>query len=381
MSPSYKIIGYETAYRDQVIALQKHLWSQDTALNDAYFAWKYEDNPFVDHIPIYLAVFDGQVVGMRGFMGAEWQVGATSAPVRCLCACDLVVAPSHRGRGLFRKIMGPAMEDLAHRGHPLALNFSASPITFLSSLKMGWQLAGRYKSWRWQTRSKALSAAVHGFMAGKPGLWRHADRRLPLIDRKNPDGFQRLKNYLGKSPVLDGLTLTLSSEPDMDHMIDCRTSRVPDDGRIRHTMTKEYLAWRFRNPASAFAFLCARSDSGNGYLVLHQNTQGDPDEISIADWQADNPETLGHMVRTLQVSGAFDRLVIWSASLDDDARNVFRALAFEAFDDTRGIPGFTPGVIFSPTNNQTTDEVRDFVGSDLTRISAWDLRMIYSDYF
>ena len=106
---------------------------------------------------------------MRGFMGAEWQVGTSSDPFRCLCACDLVVTPSHRGRGLFRKIMAPAMKDLSDRGHPMALNLSASPITFLSSLKTGWQLVGRYRAWHWQTRSKTVATVVHKLMDGKPG--------------------------------------------------------------------------------------------------------------------------------------------------------------------------------------------------------------------
>ena len=57
MSPSYEIIRYRPEFRDQVIELQKHLWSGDTAFNSAYFRWKYETNPYADDIPIYLAVF------------------------------------------------------------------------------------------------------------------------------------------------------------------------------------------------------------------------------------------------------------------------------------------------------------------------------------
>ena len=381
MSPSYEVVSYRPEFRDQVIELQKHLWSQDTALNAEYFDWKYEGNPFVSHVPIYLAVFDDQVVGMRGFMGAEWQVGTSSDPFRCLCACDLVVTPSHRGRGLFRKIMAPAMKDLSDRGHPMALNLSASPITFLSSLKTGWQLVGRYRAWHWQTRSKTVATVVHKLMDGKLGLWRFADRRLPLIERNNPDGLRRLANYFDGAGPIDGMTFRYGNDPDMDQMIALRQGLIPDDGRIRHTMGKDYLEWRYQNPASEFAFLYAGDQPLKGYLVLHRKKLSDPDDISIADWQADSPDTLCKMIHAVQGSGAVDRLIIWSATLSEDVVAVLRSLSFQAFDDTRGIQGFTPGVIYSPTGTQTTEQVCEFTGCNLSDLATWDLRMIYSDFY
>ena len=87
------------------------------------------------------------------------------------------------------------------------------------------------------------------------------------------------------------------------------------------------------------------------------------------------------MIHAVQGSGAVDRLIIWSATLTEDVVAVLRSLSFQAFDDTRGIQGFTPGVIYSPTGTQTTEQVREFTGCNLSDLATWDLRMIYSDFY
>jgi GNAT superfamily N-acetyltransferase len=381
MSPSYEIIRYRPEFRDQVLELQKHLWSGDASFNAEYFSWKYERNPYVDDIPIYLAVFDRQVVGMRGMMGAEWQVGASSQTFRCLCACDLVVTPSHRGRGLFRKIMAPAMEDLALRGHPLVFNLSASPITFLSSLKAGWRLAGTYRPWRWQTRSKALARGIHRWMHGRPGFWRYENRRIPLIEPVKPAALQRLADHFDRASSRGETGFRFGTEAEADPMIALAQRLTPDDGRIRHRMDRTYLGWRYGNPQSQYGFLYAGSDPLKGYLVLHAKRLGDPHDVAIVDWQADDVDVLRDMVHAVQRSGAVDSLTIWSATLDESALSMLRSLRFSAFDDTRGIDGFTPGVIFGATNGQTPAPPAGAPPCDFSGLAGWDLRMIYSDYY
>ena len=207
MSPPYEIIRYRPEFRDRIIEVQKYLWSDDTVLNAEYFAWKHVDNPHSDDIPIFLAVLDGQVVGMRGLMGAAWQIGRSSETFLCPCVCDSVVIPSHRRRGLLQKILAPAMEDLADRGRSLAFNLSASPIAYFSFLKMGWRLVGPYKPWRWQTRSKSIARGVRGFMRGRPGIWRYADRRIPFIERNDPAVFQPLFDYFARADIRDRTAL------------------------------------------------------------------------------------------------------------------------------------------------------------------------------
>jgi hypothetical protein len=63
----YEIIAYSPEFRDRLLLLQRRSWGPDLAGNSNYFKWKYEDNPHGDQPLVYLALFDGEVVGMRGF--------------------------------------------------------------------------------------------------------------------------------------------------------------------------------------------------------------------------------------------------------------------------------------------------------------------------
>ena len=117
----YEILKYRPELKDQILQLQTHLWSPDLALNAAYFEWKYLQNPYSDVPLISVALYDGQVVGMRGMMGAAWQRGLASPVELCPCAADVVIAPQHRNRGLFPVLTRAALQDAADRGLHLAL--------------------------------------------------------------------------------------------------------------------------------------------------------------------------------------------------------------------------------------------------------------------
>ena len=79
---------------EPIAHLQLHLWGGDVAANKAYFRWKYLDNPYCDEPVISIAEKDGDVVGMRGALGAVWQIGPAYEPAFCLG--DTVVSPGHR---------------------------------------------------------------------------------------------------------------------------------------------------------------------------------------------------------------------------------------------------------------------------------------------
>src|SRR5262249_24353631 len=112
---------------------------------------------------LYLAIAQGRVVAMRSFFGVRWEAGPELQPLTALYADDLVIAREHRNRGLIARIMGTAMADLSAAGYDYLFNLSAGPVTFISSLSMGWHSAGpvvpmRWRSWRYACRSAARRA-------------------------------------------------------------------------------------------------------------------------------------------------------------------------------------------------------------------------------
>lgn len=135
----YEIIKYRPEFRQQVVELLWHLKGRDHARNSAYLEWKYERDPYQPEPLIYLALHEGRVAGMRGLYGARWGAGAPDRVCAMVCAADLVVAPEHRRRGLYGKIMDFAFRDLRDMGYEYLVDTSPVPVNFFASLKMGWK--------------------------------------------------------------------------------------------------------------------------------------------------------------------------------------------------------------------------------------------------
>ena len=72
-------------------------WADDER-SSQLFAWKHVDNPFGPS-PGWVAVADGEIVGVRLFMRWRFRRGTTT--VSAVRAVDTATHPDHRGRGLF----------------------------------------------------------------------------------------------------------------------------------------------------------------------------------------------------------------------------------------------------------------------------------------
>jgi len=75
---------------------------------EEWFDWKYRSNPYVDHVPIFIAEKNGTVVGARAFfpLGMTDTLGDWVA----IQPCDTMVHPNYRRQGLFTKMTQRALE-------------------------------------------------------------------------------------------------------------------------------------------------------------------------------------------------------------------------------------------------------------------------------
>lgn len=94
----------------------------------ARFAWRYEDNPYVYHLPILVAEradggADGDLVAARPFLALELAVDGRRH--LALQPCDAVVHPEHRGRGLFGRLTEAALD--AYRDCEVSFVFAFPP--------------------------------------------------------------------------------------------------------------------------------------------------------------------------------------------------------------------------------------------------------------
>jgi len=383
---SYHVIRYRPAFRDQVLLLQKHLWGPDLDLNDAYFAWKYERNPYLREPLIYLVLSGSKVIGMRGFFGAEWQLGASEPAHLCLCAGDLVVDPAHRGRGLFnplRSVMQFAISDLAEQGHAYVFNLSANRINNLASLRMGWRLVApneeRRRHGSWQARAMSR-------IRNHPVLQRNWDRvrQIPALQRASQLGASQ--SSVRKFRTLDAVSslktnrgvVTITRDPRPSVMADL-ARHVGSGQRLRHVRSEEYFAWRYQSPGQDYRFLFLGDPDPRGFLVLQ--AQWKTRHVSIVDWEAASAEVRDCLLESALRLGAFDSLSIWSVSLPKDMTDKLSDFGFAPVHTGQNAIDYRPGLLVKALKEDVPVDHWRIADRKILDIANWDLRMIYSDFY
>jgi hypothetical protein len=394
MDRKYEIVKYTADFRGQVVELQKHLWSADSELNSAYLEWKYERNPYLNEPRIYLVMCDDRVVGMRGVYGAKWETGSPSQRFLCPCVGDLVIAPDHRDRGLFKKIMDAIVDDLAKAGHEYVFSLSPAPTTYVASVMAGWRSIGPFQMHQWQTKNR--KSAERPARTTPPSLLyrlygraRRIFRRLRTGDpagRENP--FHRLDRAASLTEAEGNPFVTVAREPDCDAMAQL-VERIGNGERIGHVRDREYFAWRFKNPLSRYRFLYWKDPMLKGYLVLQ--AWGNPRRraaVNIVDWEAATPRARKELLDAALRWGEFETVRIWCATLPDEAKTLLAGAGFEPWETREGhgrglyASAHRGGVLVRRLHDETLKSSDWTLGNrKVLDMSHWDLRMIYSDDF
>ena len=342
----YHVARYEPRLRAAVCRLQQLHWAPDPEVNSLYFEWKYERNPYLSHPHVYLAMHEGDVIGMRGVYGARWEVGVRARTFEIPCAADLVIAPEHRGRGVFTRIMQCALADLRHEDVAWLFNLSASAATRLGSLGMKWRAAGPIER---MTRPAAARGPARQVFA----WWRAARHRsgvrarIELSDTVRPEAMAELLERTGRT------------------------------GRIRHVRDDEYFAWRFQNPLSSYRFVFLGGRRLDAYLVL-RSARYVPHGRStwIADWAGVSPAArLRVLAAALEMSGPFE---VWSGPLDEADRNELRRAGF-LDRPARSFAEYYPCVLVRPVAPEPPPPPWQLEGLDLLDVASWDVRLLDSD--
>ena len=370
---AYHIVRMTPEHAQRIPKFTMGLWEDDPVTNAAYYTWKHLANPYVREPLVYLA-FDGEeLAGMRGFMGARWELDGELVDIPC--ACDLLIGEPHRNRGVFKLLMDFAAQDLRDRGYRFIFNMGGvSPLTRWSQLALGWKGIGALGIEGWGSRPKMVRG-LRQIARRSPLLratWSRLRTAAPAPAADSFDPFQLFDHNAAKGSG----AVRLMSKVDPEGMAGCVAS-LPRDGRLRHVRDAEYFAWRYKNPLMAYQFLA--HDTGNsGYLVLAVRRNNPWASLAIADWEAASPEIARDLLRTALQWGKFRDVRIWAATLRPNLRDLLRQTGFINVDEPVSAAqpmrtiyiGRVPGVSGWSLN-----------GRDLLDPGNWDLRMIYSDEF
>jgi hypothetical protein len=375
----YEIVTYTEEFKDQVLKLQRERWGPSEKLAAAVFEWKYEQNPYLDHPLLYLALHGTEVIGMRALFGAKWQLGSTAQEMIAPSCADTMVFPAHRAHGVFGKITRFMLADLAERGYPCAPNLSAQPATHIQSLMMGWRYVGAFERLaraapqpsklerirRYVPQRPKLAAvvrqvvnSVRRHVVAKPALW--------------TDSFRSVKTESGGQ-----VSVERTAMPSEMAGLVARSSR---DGRIRHVRDAQYFSWRYRNPKATYQFLFWRQHGIlEGYMVLQVGGVLKQGPLFIVDWEAANDRVRRELFDVVLELGRSSELTTWTVSLPEEAKSMLRAAAFKPVDTAENLARTGPGFLVRILDR--SHPIADPASSTLSLmdIRSWDLRMIDSE--
>jgi len=113
----YRVV--ETGDRREFLSLHRAVWGHER--EDAWFRWRFEQNPYVDETPMVVAEHDGQIVGAEPCLAFRLRVGDET--VRALQPADWSVHPEHRKRGVFTGMTERLLERYDDGPAQLYFNF------------------------------------------------------------------------------------------------------------------------------------------------------------------------------------------------------------------------------------------------------------------
>lgn len=356
MPEGIEIAPYRPEFHEQILTLQERLWSADPNTNRRYLEWKYELNPDRPDGLIVVALRGGEVVAMRGFMGARWRFGADAPAFAIPAAGDTVIAEAFEGRGLFNALNEAARVLYRQRGIRFLMNTSASAPVLLQSRRAGWRSPGPYLVLR--RRADRL--------AGANGLMRGAE----ILARLDSVGGRRLS---------DECALGVREAP-LPHEMAALMPSLPADGRLRRVRDHSYFAWRYRSPLSTYRFIVAHRDEAlNAFVVLRRPLADESPSLEIADWAAPSELRLVDLLAALAEAVPGASLAIWANSLSAGVQGQLAERGFQPTVAARPSSSFTRSLLLMSTNEAAAADDYVVGGRSLLTYETWDFRLIDSD--
>lgn len=286
---SYTIRRYESGDGDGLRSLREEIWEQ--RLSEEWFRWKYIDNPYVDHVPMFVAESDGEVVGTRPFMAFRMRVGE-STPL-ALLATDTMVSPDHRHQGLFTRMTEATIRHYTDSEPAFVFNFPNSK-SRPGYRKLGWRV---------------LEPSTTRYRVQNP---------VPLVDSRTDRTSVRLlaraATPLNRGLLGIGDRLGASADDTSVERVRGVPSRVLASLYERHVpdgvhalRDEEFYDWRYASPRwdSVNSYVATRSGEPVAGVVVQTRTTGDGVRVTTladivpmegdADWKRSVQHLLCHV--------------------------------------------------------------------------------------
>jgi GNAT superfamily N-acetyltransferase len=269
----YEIRLFESGDRQQYLALYSAVLSGGT---ERWFEWKYVDNPYVDHVPIVVAVADGRVVGAKS--GMAFEIGREENRFSALQPADTMVHPDHRRQGIYSRMTEHMKDVYTDRGLGLFFNYP-NDATLSGSLKHGWDHVDSVTT-RYRIRDPAAFAGVEfGPLDGAIDAVGRVAADIVLGRRSS------VRDVLGRRSSVDNasdLSVRRHRSVPVETVARLYRRRVPD--RFHVVRDERYLRWRYDNPDWEYtAYTVQRDGDPVSGAVVGRGTSAGVEEASLTD--------------------------------------------------------------------------------------------------
>ena len=245
---AFDVRRYRPADRAEVAALYERVCGSD---GSAWLSWRYEDNPYVSHVPMALATVDGDVVAAIPAVAFELHVGTDDR--LALQLADPVVQPEYRSTEVVTRAIRHLQSVYADR----------DPALFFRVSRDGPPVDGFRAVARLPTAYRV--SRLRGLVADDAGPRTRALARL-----LGP--FVRLSRWLRDTDsAAEGVTRS-------NHVPVRTLTGLARDHRpagIHAVRDPRYLAWRFGNPAWSYTtYLAGETGVRAAVVVGERRTEG-----------------------------------------------------------------------------------------------------------
>lgn len=382
---NYEIIYYDSRYDDQIYRILREIWGSNYKANGAYFRWRYIEKPDSDKTDIYLVVEGDKLIAFRGFNKTDWQIGEGQDIFKAIVATDIAILPEYRNQGIYQPLMKLAMRELREKGYQYLLNFSPSPITYISCLSMGWKCLGTIKSLQ-KEFVNAEPSVISGLkkVLRKTGLTKiiRETAGLRLRSSRKSEPTIKVLNHLKADSKIIRRNITLEQNPKPEAMA-ALTSKLRRSNKIALVRNEDYFRWRYNSPLSYYFFLYSQRNAElDGYLVA-QTALNSPDaymRYHLLELEAVNPDIQLELFKSLiSVLGSGTVLYTWSDMLDQQTKEFAISMGFKEESSAGSISQYRSTLLVRSTEEKFGKLT--FKDTNLLDIDNWDLKLIYSDYY
>lgn len=234
----YEIRLYEPSDRAGFLELYDLVFGD---VDGEWFRWKYEDNPYVDHVPIVLATHEGSIVGTKPCFVLELRV--ESETFRGYQPADVMVHPDHRRRGLYSRTTERMKEHYRTRDPELFFNFP-NPATLSGSLKHGWEIVERVPTYYRIQRPESMLEMTE------------SERVATLTSVATPVIERYLDAQTPRESGVRGVSVERYDEVPAEVFAEIYRRAIP--GTIHANRNETFYEWRFENPTRSYEAYVAR---------------------------------------------------------------------------------------------------------------------------